>query len=67
MMTFMTASTKLGEIPDHKLPDRVLTEEQQVEIPMPYVIPDMLEQPMKKKKGFKFWKKQGTVQQAIAA
>lgn len=58
MMTFMTASTKLGEIPDHHLPDRVLTEEELERIPMPYVVPDMLDPPRRKNRGFKFWKKQ---------
>ncbi|KAK5940636.1 hypothetical protein PMZ80_007053 [Knufia obscura] len=58
MMTFMTASTKIGEIPEHRLPDRVLTEEQQEEIPMPYVVPDMLDPPRKRGgRGLKFWKK----------
>ena len=58
MMTFMTASTKIGEIPDHRLPDRVLTEEQKEQTPIPYVVPSMLEPP--KKRGgrvLKFWKK----------
>lgn len=58
MMTFMTASTKLGEIPDHHLPDRVLTQEELERIPMPYVIPDMLDPPRRKNRGLKFWKKQ---------
>ena len=58
MMTFMTASTKIGEIPEHRLPDRLLTEEQQEEIPMPYVVPDMLEPPKRRGgRGLKFWKK----------
>lgn len=58
MMTFMTASTKIGEIPDHHLPDRLLTQEEQDRIPMPYVLPDLLEQPKRKNRGLKFWKKQ---------
>jgi len=59
MMTFMTASTKIGEIPEHRLPDRVLTEEQQEETPMPYVVPDMLDPPRKRGgRGLKFWKKE---------
>lgn len=58
MMTFMTASTKLGEIPDHHLPDRVLTEEELERIPMPYVVPDMLDPPRRKNRGFRFWRKQ---------
>lgn len=58
MMTFMTASTKIGEIPEHRLPDRVLTEEQQEETSMPYVVPDMLD-PSRKRggRGLRFWKK----------
>lgn len=58
MMTFMSASTKLGEIPDHRLPDRILTQEEQGQIPMPYVVPDMLEPQKRKNRGLKFWKKQ---------
>lgn len=58
MMTFMTASTKIGEIPEHRLPDRVLTEQQQENVPMPYVVPEMLQPPKKRGgRGFKFWKK----------
>lgn len=58
MMTFMTASTKIGEIPEHKLPDRTLTREEQERLPMPYVVPAMVE-PTKKRtgRGLKFWKK----------
>jgi len=66
MMTFMTASTKIGEIPEHRLPDRVLTEEQQEETPMPYVLPDMLDPPKKRGgRGFKFWKKEKPERDAV--
>lgn len=57
MMTFMTASTKIGEIPEHRLPDRVLTREHQETIPMPYVVPEMLEPRKRSGRGLKFWKK----------
>ncbi|KAK5070756.1 hypothetical protein LTR51_006768 [Lithohypha guttulata] len=68
MMTFMTASTKIGEIPEHKLPDRHLTEAQRAELPMPYVVPDMLEPPRKRGgRGFKFWKKERYPIGAVAA
>lgn len=58
MMTFMTASTKIGEIPEHLLPDRKLTPEEREQIPMPYVVPEMLNPPRKKApRHLKFWKK----------
>lgn len=56
MMTFMTASTKIGEIPEHRLPDRELTQEEREQIPMPYVVPEMLDPPKRKTRGMRFWK-----------
>lgn len=55
--TFMTASTKIGEIPEDRWPDRVLSEEDQARIPLPYVIPPPLESPQRKRGGFKLWKR----------
>lgn len=70
MMTFMTASTKIGEIPEHRLPGRDLNIEQQAVTPMPYVIPDMLEPKKRSGRGLKFWKKDRSgvaCQQHVAA
>jgi hypothetical protein len=54
-MTFMTASTKIGEIPE---PRHQSNEEVQSR-PVPYTIPPPLEPiEAKKKKGFKFWKRE---------
>jgi len=66
-MTFLTASTKVGEIPEHHWPDLVLPEAEQGRIPMPYTIPPplMVEEPKRKRRGFKFWKKE-KVQSAMA-
>jgi hypothetical protein len=57
--TFLTASTKIGEIPEHRWADRpALPWEDR---PLPYVIPPPLEpEPVKKKtRGFKSWWKSG--------
>jgi hypothetical protein len=55
--TFMTASTKIGEIPEHRWPAQASGEQR----PLPYVIPPPLnvEDVSRKKKGrgFRFWKK----------
>lgn len=68
MMTFMTASTKIGEIPEHKLPERELTEEERANIPMPYVLPDMLAAPKRRGgRGLKFWKKDRQERTAVEA
>lgn len=65
MMTCRTASTKIGEIPEDRLPDRVLSLEEQQRTPMPYLIPLPLEQP-KKKRGLKFWKRTEQYQSVAA-
>ncbi|EXJ57253.1 hypothetical protein A1O7_07600 [Cladophialophora yegresii CBS 114405] len=54
-MTFMTASTKIGEIPEA----RVYSNEEVQSRPVPHSIPPPLEptEP-RKKKGFKFWKRE---------
>ena len=54
-MTFMTASTKMGEIPEPRFPSN----EEIRSKPMPYTIPPPLElvEP-RRKKGFKFWKRE---------
>jgi hypothetical protein len=58
--TFLTASTKIGEIPEYRLPwdDR----------PLPYVIPPPLEpEPVKRKtRGFKSWWKSGSREERSA-
>jgi hypothetical protein len=54
-MTFMTASTKIGEIPE----SRFHSNEQVQSAPLPYTIPPPLESiEPRKKKGFKFWKRE---------
>lgn len=55
--TFLTASTKIGEIPEHRWPDRVLSEEEQEQLPLPYVIPPPLQPVKQKSRGFRFWRK----------
>jgi hypothetical protein len=56
-MTFMTASTKVGEIPESRLPDRLPGPDEAARR-MPYTIPPPLEaSEPKRKKGFRFWKK----------
>ncbi|KIY03623.1 uncharacterized protein Z520_00314 [Fonsecaea multimorphosa CBS 102226] len=58
-MTFMTASTKIGEIPESRWPDKVLPEEGEGSRRMPYIIPPPLEpSEQKRRKGFKFWKRE---------
>ena len=64
--TFVSASTKFGEIPEHKWPtssnnnalDQVSTR------PLPYLLPPSLEDeqsPKRKGWGFKFWKRSGAI------
>jgi hypothetical protein len=64
-MTFMTASTKIGEIAESRMPDQIQDEVDSR--PVPYTIPPPLEatEP-KKKRGFKFWKREDK-RQDIAA
>ena len=58
--TFLTASTKIGEIPEHRWLDRPALPWD--DRPLPYVIPPPLEpEPVKKKtRGFKSWWKSGS-------
>ena len=58
--TFLTTSTKIGEIPESKWHDRVLSPEEQASRKMPYTIPPLLEatEPKRRGKGFKFWKRE---------
>jgi hypothetical protein len=58
--TFLTASTKIGEIPEHRWLDRPASPWD--DRPLPYVIPPPLEpEPVKRKtRGFKFWWKSGS-------
>ena len=68
MMTFMTASTKIGEIPEHRLPDRELTQEEREQVPLPYVVPAMLNPPKKKTpRTLKFWKKDRTGNETVGS
>ncbi|KAJ9615284.1 hypothetical protein H2200_001359 [Cladophialophora chaetospira] len=62
-MTFMTASTKIGEIPE----SRFQSKEEVQSRPMPYTIPPPLEpiEP-RKRKGFKFWKREDKRQDVAA-
>ncbi|OAP63205.1 hypothetical protein AYL99_02432 [Fonsecaea erecta] len=58
-MTFMTASTKIGEIPESKWPDKTLPEEGEGSRRLPYIIPPPLEpSEPKRKKGLRFWKRE---------
>lgn len=64
--TFMTASTKIGEIPEHRWPDRTPRADEELR-PMPYTIPPPLnieDVSPKKKRGLKFWKKSEPAVQA---
>lgn len=57
--TFMTTSTKIGEIHESRWPDTVLSPEMADLRRMPYTIPPPLESTEpKKKKGLKFWKRE---------
>lgn len=66
-MTFMTTSTKIGEIPESRWPTKELSAEEVNARPMPYIIPPPLEaaEP-KRRKGFKFWKKEDRTQDIAA-
>jgi len=59
--TLMTASTKIGEIPEHRWPDRTLSPQERDQRPLPYVVPPRLVESATRKKGrcFKFWRKVG--------
>ena len=67
--TFLTASTKIGEIPEHRWLDRPAPSWEQR--PLPYIIPPRLEEPVKRKKrGLRFWWKindrdEGSVQKKM--
>jgi hypothetical protein len=58
-MTFMTASTKIGEIPESRMTDAQTSSANIAQRPLPYAIPPPLEpvEPRKARKGFKFWKR----------
>jgi hypothetical protein len=65
--TFMTTSTKIGEIPESRWPDRI-PQPGEVLRPMPYTIPPPLhieETLPKKRRGLKFWKRSEPAAQAI--
>ncbi|KAI1614049.1 hypothetical protein EDD37DRAFT_471704 [Exophiala viscosa] len=66
-MTFMTTSTKIGEIPESRWPKQELSPEETIARPLPYIIPPPLAaiEP-KKKKGFKFWKRDDKAQDIAA-
>jgi hypothetical protein len=64
--TFMSASTKIGEIPESRWPDRIPQAGEALR-PLPYVLPPPLniEELPRKKKGLRFWKKSEPVGQAV--
>lgn len=67
--TFMTASTKVGEIPEHRWINKPAAHAEK-ERPLPYVIPpplrpDLME-PKKKGRGFKFWRREERVDDVAA-
>lgn len=66
--TFLTTSTKIGEIPESKWHDRVLSPEELASRKMPYIVPPPLDagEPRKKTKGFKFWKRDEKKQEVLA-
>ncbi|KAK5058713.1 hypothetical protein LTR84_010977 [Exophiala bonariae] len=66
--TFLTTSTKIGEIPESKWHDRVLSPEELASRKMPYVVPPPLDagEPRRKMKGFRFWKKDEKKQEVLA-
>lgn len=57
--TFLTTSTKIGEIPESKWHDRVLSPEELASRKLPYIVPPPLktDESKRKTKGFKFWKR----------
>lgn len=58
-MTFMTASTKIGEIPESKWADRLLSPEEEESKRMPYTIPPSLDSSEpRRRKGLRFWKRE---------
>jgi hypothetical protein len=67
-MTFMTASTKIGEIPESRFTDPQLAMASASQRPLPYTIPPPLEpvEPRKVRKGFKFWKREDKRQDVTA-
>ena len=69
--TFMTASTKVGEIPEHRWNDQQALANigpKEVKLrPLPYVIPPPLEEAKKKGRGFKFWKSSSKAAQTEVA
>lgn len=64
--TFMTASTKIGEIPESRWPDRIPQAGEELR-PLPYTIPPQLnvEEVPRKRRGLRFWKKSEPVVQAV--
>ncbi|KAK5211908.1 hypothetical protein LTR41_002150 [Exophiala xenobiotica] len=58
-MTFMTASTKIGEIPESRLQSQILPAEDLESRRAAYTVPSPLEnEHPRRKKGFKFWKRE---------
>jgi hypothetical protein len=66
--TFLTTSTKIGEIPESKWHDRVLSPEELASRKIPYVVPPPLDtgEPKRKTKGFKFWKRDEKKHEVLA-
>lgn len=66
MMTFMTASTRLGEVPTHRRPDYVMAREEIEARPVPYVLPPLLE-PARERRRFRFWGRRERVSATVGA
>lgn len=66
--TFLTTSTKIGEIPESKWHDTVLSPEDLASRRIPYVVPPPLDtgEPKRKTKGFKFWKRDEKKQEILS-
>lgn len=56
-MTFMTTSTKIGEIPESRVQNQVYSDEPRVGLVSTAVHPALEDSQPKKRKGFRFWKK----------
>ncbi|KIW21280.1 hypothetical protein PV08_01860 [Exophiala spinifera] len=63
-MTFMTASTKIGEIPESRFQNQIYSVEPKGGALPTVVHPTLEDIPPKKKKGFKFWKREDKARDA---
>jgi len=66
--TFLTTSTKIGEIPESKWYDTILSPEELASRRIPYIVPPPLDtgEPKRKTKGFKFWKRDEKKQEILS-